>query len=174
MEAGACSFSGCNDPTRANYEPQATFDDGTCSASRRQLSRTSPGDGEVAFPGYATAAAWPSGVHRRLGAGCSDPQASNYDGDASSHDQVGSIVPLSLFCVSAEHLPVSPCLSLYLPLRPSKPSRRPLHMSRPAAPISSSVAPTRPQATTSHPLRPSARRPTASSPSLAVLGPRGR
>ena len=69
IDDGSCSFPGCMDSTYANYRDFATYNDGTCSNSRRQLA----GEAE-------TAQIRPITIRRQLQAiGCMDPDAYNYD-----------------------------------------------------------------------------------------------
>ena len=97
---GSCSIPGCMMSHDAQFNAQATFDDGSCDAmgSRRQM---------VASPSEGTGARRRVHLGRQLGMGCMDPTASNYDPFATSNSGCTYEIRGCTDSTASNHLPIA-------------------------------------------------------------------
>ena len=69
-----------------NYDALATFNDGSCTSSRRHLQQQNGLNHVAADVSSSSMPKTRAAASRQLSAGCLDPAASNYNSGASSHD----------------------------------------------------------------------------------------
>ena len=76
LNGETCEFAGCTDPSNANYDPKATFDDGSCDY---------PGCMDPNAYNFDQAATSDDGTYCEF-LGCTDSSAENYDPTATFDD----------------------------------------------------------------------------------------
>tara|TARA_R110001606_G_scaffold398654_1_gene578232 strand:- start:91 stop:1590 length:1500 start_codon:yes stop_codon:yes gene_type:complete len=90
IDDGSCEYEGCTDVTANNYDATATIDDGTCNYD--VYGCTDPGACNTTKP---TANIDDGSCEYTSCVGCTDPQAINYDNDATIACQQCCVYPIA-------------------------------------------------------------------------------